>query len=252
MTEDLELTLVVPVYEEKENIIPFLNEVVYKIEKPHKVLIIYDEDSDSTLEKMEEAKSIHPHIAFVKNSYGTGVINAFKTGYAMADSRYTVAIMADLSDMPETVNEMYRRIQKGYDLVVGSRYVKGGAKVGGPLIKLLLSRVANLSLHLLTGIPTHDMTNAFIMYRRNVLEQIDICSNGGFEISMEIIGKAYLHGYRITEVPTVNRNRTGGKSKFKLLSWIIKYLYWYVYVLIGSNRKRLAQMMSRPEEGRVQ
>jgi hypothetical protein len=95
------------------------------------------------------------------------------------------------------------------------------------------------------------MTNAFIMYRKRVLERIDIRSSGGFEMTMEIIGKAYLLGYKITEVPTINRERAAGKSKFKLLAWISKYLFWYLYTLIHSNKKRMMQMIGGLKENRV-
>jgi hypothetical protein len=147
--------------------------------------------------------------------------------------------MADLSDMPETVNIMHGKIQEGYDLVIASRYIRDGAKIGGSKIKYVLSFLANQSLHFLTGIPTHDFTNAFIMYRKQVLDNIEITSTGGFEITMEIIAKAYVRGYAITEVPTINRDRNAGKSKFALCKWIFNYLYWYFYILLYSLRKRL-------------
>jgi dolichol-phosphate mannosyltransferase len=239
MTKDYELSLVIPVYDEEDNIVPFLVELIDKVKIPHKALIIYDNEKDSTLNKKKEAKSIHPNIIFVKNSYGRGVIKAFKTGFAIADTKYIVPIMADLSDMPETVNAMYRKIQEGYDLVVASRYVKGGAKIGGPLLKAVLSRFANLSIHYLSGIPIHDLTNAFIMYRKEVLDRIKIRSTGGFEITMEIIAKSFREGFKIAEVPTINRDRSAGKSKFQLFHWILKYLYWYIYILLYSLKKRL-------------
>ena len=93
-------------------------------------------------------------------------------------------------------------------------------------------------MNFLTGIPTHDFTNAFIMYRRTVLDNIEIQSTGGFEITMEIIAKAYVLDYNITEVPTINRDRNAGKSKFALWKWIFMYLYWYFYILLHSARKR--------------
>jgi glycosyltransferase involved in cell wall biosynthesis len=239
MTKDYKLSLVIPVYDEEDNILPFLIELVDKVKIPHKALIIYDDAKDSTLNKEKEARSIHPHIIFIKNRYGRGVIKAFKTGFATADTEYIVPIMADLSDMPETVNAMYRKIQEGYDLVVASRYVKGGAKIGGPLLKAVLSRLANLSIYYLSDIPIHDLTNAFIMYRKEVLDRIQIRSTGGFEITMEIIAKSYRQGYKIAEVPTINRDRSAGKSKFQLFHWILKYLYWYIYILLYSLKKRL-------------
>ncbi|MDB9823398.1 glycosyltransferase [Deltaproteobacteria bacterium] len=239
INKDYEFSLVIPVYDEEDNILPFLVELVDKVKIPHKALIIYDYEKDSTLNKIKEAKSIHPNIIFVKNIYGKGVIKAFKTGFTIADTKYIVPIMADLSDMPETVNAMYRKIQEGYDLVVASRYVKGGAKIGGPLLKAILSRFANLSIHYLSGIPIHDLTNAFIMYRKEVLDQIQILSTGGFEITMEIIAKSFQQGFKITEVPTINRDRSAGKSKFQLFHWILKYLYWYMYIFLYSLKKRL-------------
>jgi glycosyltransferase involved in cell wall biosynthesis len=234
MNPEPELTLVVPVYDEAENIVPFLQEVVTKIQIPHQALVIYDDDADSTLHRMGEAQATHGNVVFVKNSFGRGVINAFRTGFAAARTPFIVPIMADLSDTPETVKPMYTKILEGYDLVVGSRYAPGGRKIGGPRLKNILSRFANRSLHLISDIPTHDMTNAFIMYRRELIDEIEITSTGGFEITMEIIAKAYQGGYRISEVPTVNRDRSAGKSKFHLFRWILQYLYWYTYIVVFS------------------
>ncbi len=237
--DEMEITLIIPVCDEEENIVDLFIEIDKKIEHPHKALIIYDHDDDTTLRNKDDLVNKYPNIRFVKNKFGFGVINAFKTGFQTADTKYIVPIMADLSDMPETVNKMYDKIKEGYDLVVASRYVAGGAKVGGPVIKYILSRIANLSLHYLTGIPTHDMTNAFIMYRKDVIDDIEITSTGGFEITMEIMAKAYLQGYSITEVPTINRDRKAGKSRFKLLAWILKYLYWHFYLLRKTTIKSL-------------
>ncbi|MGW8180665.1 MAG: hypothetical protein ACWGQW_18175, partial [bacterium] len=142
-------------------------------------------------------------------------------------------------DTPETVHSMYAKIQEGYDLVVASRYVEGGGKIGGPWLKKLLSKLANLSLHSISGIPTHDLTNAFILYRRELIDAIPISSTGGFEITMEIIAKSYLGGYRIAEVPTTNRDRSAGESKIHLISWSSKYLYWYCYIVFFTLLRRL-------------
>jgi dolichol-phosphate mannosyltransferase len=233
-----ELTLIIPVYEEEHNIVPFIEEVRSNVSPSYTTLIIYDHYEDSTLNKIEELTDNAKNIHFVKNIFGTGVINAFRTGFALAETKFIVPIMADLSDMPETVNVMYAKIQEGYDLVIASRYVKNGGKIGGPKIKRFLSAVANRSLNFLTGMPTHDFTNAFIMYRKSVLDNIEISSTGGFEVTMEIIAKAYILDCNIAEVPTINRDRTAGKSKFALWKWIYNYFYWYFYIILHSIRKR--------------
>ena len=228
----VEITLIVPVYNEDRNIVHLIREIKEKIDHLHQIIIIFDHEDDATLKQRYALHAIDPTITYVHNTK-RGVISAFRTGFDLAKSRYVVPIMADLSDTPSTIPEMYRKICEGYDLVVGSRYC-GGSKIGGSYIKYLLSLIANRSLHWLTGIPTHDMTNAFVMYRKEALDNIHIRSRGGFEITMELIAKAYILGYRITEVPTINRERAEGRSNFKLLSWIGNYIYWYFYILIYS------------------
>jgi glycosyltransferase involved in cell wall biosynthesis len=235
----IEITLIVPVYEEEENILPFLTEVKSEITLPHRIIIIFDDDRDGTLKRKQEILQMDPTIVFVRNERGRGIVNAFKTGFSTANTRYIVPIMADLSDTPETVVAMYEKMREGYDLVVASRYCRGGKKIGGPFIKYLLSLTANITLHRLTKIPIHDMTNAFIMYKREILDKINIRSTGGFEITMELIARAYILGCKIAEVPTINRERAAGKSRFKVMQWILKYLYWYFYILIFSCANRI-------------
>ena len=94
-------------------------------------------------------------------------------------------------------------------------------------MKTILSRCAGLSLHYIAGIPTHDATNSFKLYRRNVLQAISIESKGGFELGMELVVKAHEMGYKIAEVPTHWSDRVAGKSRFKLLQWLPNYLRWY-------------------------
>jgi len=144
--------------------------------------------------------------------------------------------MADGSDEYQAVDGMYERIREGYGIVVGSRYMQGGQQIGGPFLKGLMSRMAGISLHYLTGIPTHDISNSFRMYSRQVLNNIKIESTGGFELGMEITVKAYGLGYKITEIPTTWKDRSAGKSKFKLWAWLPKYLHWYFYLLKHRGR----------------
>ena len=78
---ETEITLIVPVYEEEHNIIPFIKEVNKSVSIPHKICIIYDHQEDSTLLKRKEVLAIDPSVKFIKNKYGKGIINAFKTGF---------------------------------------------------------------------------------------------------------------------------------------------------------------------------
>ena len=149
-----------------------------------------------------------------------------------------LVVMGDASDDLTVADAMLEKINQGYDLVCGSRYMKGGRQIGGPWFKKLLSRMAGISLHWLTGMPTHDISNSFKLYRKSVIDSIQIESTGGFEIGMEITVKAFLNGYRVTEVPSTWQDRSEGKSKFKLVAWLPKYIKWYIYAVAG-NIKRL-------------
>jgi dolichol-phosphate mannosyltransferase len=171
------------------------------------------------------------NIVLLKNDYGRGVINAIKKGFNSSEALATLVVMGDLSDDLSVVDSMFEKIQEGFDIVCGSRYMKGGRQIGGPVFKGFLSRMAGLSLHWITKIPTHDISNSFKMYRTSLLKSITIESTGGFEIGLEVLVKAYAGGYKITEIPSIWKDRVAGKSNFKLLKWLPKYLKWYFYAI---------------------
>ena len=116
--------------------------------------------------------------------------------------------------------------------------MKGGVQIGGPVLKKFLSRMAGISLHYLTGVPTHDITNSFKLYGKKMLKGINIESTGGFELGMEIVCKAYINGYKIGEVPSTWRDRSQGVSKFKMWQWIPHYLHWYWFLIKNKYFKK--------------
>lgn len=170
-------------------------------------------------------------INLVLNTIGRGALNAIKTGMRTATSGMVLVMMADSSDRLDVVDSMCALMSRGYDIVCGSRYMRGGRQNGGPLLKGLFSRTAGLSLHLLTRIPTHDVTNSFKLYRKSMLDRIEIESTGGFELGLEICVKAYDAGYRIGEVPSEWFDREDGQSNFRMWEWLPHYLYWYFWCI---------------------
>ncbi len=241
ITKDTQISIIIPVYNEEHNIIPLLDEIKEKVSTKYIAYVIYDFEEDTTLRKMEEIEGKFTNIHFVKNRFEANVIGAFKTGFEISETKYMVPIMADLSDMPETVDKLYRKIQEGYDLVIASRYMSGGDKIGGPKFKKTLSKFMNSMVFHLTKLPAHDMTNAFILYRKEFIKSIEIQSTGGFEITLEIIAKAYENNWKIVEVPTINRERLTGQSKFRSIEWSLNYLYWFFYILNVDIQKRFKQ-----------
>lgn len=226
------LDIVIPVYNEDKAILRLFNEIEEKIKTPKHVMVVYDFEGDSTIPVVLEHRSeyLFP-IDPVLNTLGRGALNAIKTGMLSAEEEMVLVMMADSSDRLDVVDSMCRMMSEGYDLVCGSRYMKGGKQNGGPFLKGLLSRLAGLSLHVLTGIPTHDCTNSFKLYRQSMLKKINIESTGGFEIGLEILVKAYSMGYRIGEVPSEWFDREEGESHFHMWKWLPHYLHWYFFCI---------------------
>ena len=227
------LQIVIPVYNEADNIANTLGEIAARVSTPHTVLVIYDFDDDNTLPAVRSYIGQHSstNIRLVKNAFGPGVLNAIRTGLEHCSEGAVLVVMADTSDDLGIADAMFGRINEGYDLVCGSRYMKGGRQIGGPLIKKMMTWTAGISLHLLTGIPTHDVSNSYKMYRVSMLKQFRIESRGGFELGMEILVKAFAAGYRITELPATWKTRCSGQSRFRIMQWLPSYLHWYWYAL---------------------
>lgn len=226
------IDIVAPVFNEGANIRALFERIDEDIKTPKNVLIVYDFDEDDTVPVVEAIKDSFPFsIQLIKNTLGRGVLNAIKTGFSVSKAEAVLVVMADLSDSLGIVDGMYGLIHDGYDLVCGSRYMKGGRQIGGPLLKRTFSRTAGVSLHYLTGIPTHDVTNSFKMYSRELLRSIEIESNGGFELGMELTVKAFVQHRKIAELPSTWTDRVAGTSNFKMWSWLPKYIHWYWYAI---------------------
>jgi dolichol-phosphate mannosyltransferase len=222
------LSVVVPVYNEGENVAPTLRGIVEKTRvRPLEVLVVHDFDEDTTVPVVKRMQAEMPELRLHRNTLGRGVLNAMKSGLRAAKAPYVLITMGDGSDEPSDIDAMYALAQAGADVVAGSRYMHGGRQLGGPVLKRTLSRVAGLSLHWIGGVPTHDATSNFRLYSKRLLNQVVIESRGGFELGLELTVKAYRLGLRIAEVPTTWRDRTAGQSRFKLWQWLPRYLHWY-------------------------
>jgi dolichol-phosphate mannosyltransferase len=237
-TATADVDFVMPVYNEGANVGRALEEIDKNVPLPKRVLVVYDFDEDDTVPAVRALQPRYPWVELVKNTIGRGVLNAVRAGIAASTAEVVIVTMADLSDDVVVVPKMVGLIRDGgYDIVCASRYMKGGQQIGGPKFKKFLSRMAGVSLHWLSGLPTHDATNAFRAYRRSVLQETTIESTGGFEYSLEITAKAFAKGRRITEVPSTWRDRSAGQSRFKLRAWLPLYLKWYFYALTHRPRR---------------
>ncbi len=224
------LGIIIPVYNEGNNIGRTIRVIEANVHTPHTIYIVYDFDEDNTLPAVKRLQEEGVSLVLLKNSAGK-VVNAIKKGLREAKEKYALVTMADLSDDYGVVDQMVSLAEKGFDVVCGSRYAKGGKQIGGPFIKKTLSRMAGLSLRYMAGIPTSDVTNSFKLYRKEMVDALTIESDGGFEIGMEIVIKAHFSGRRVTEIPCTWQDRQQGASRFRILHWLPKYMKWYLYAM---------------------
>ncbi len=224
------LSLVIPVYNEADNVVPLLRDIEAKVREQHEVLLVYDFPEDTTLPAVAAMQPPCPAVRLIHNDIGRGVLNAIKAGFRASQGDVIVVMMADRSDEPGDVAAMAKLVREGADVVAGSRYARGGRQEGGPLVKRTLSRLAGLSLHYLAGLPIRDATNNFRAYSRRAVE-LPIEGQASFAIALELTLKAHWQGWRLAEVPTTWRDRTAGQSRFRLWAWMPHYLRWYLRAL---------------------
>lgn len=232
-----ELSIVIPVYNEPDNIGPTLRRIEGEVTTPHEILVVYDFDDDTTLPVVRGLLPEMPAVRLHRNASGPGVLNAMKAGMNQALSPFVLISMADGSDDPAQIDEMVDLARNGADVVAASRYMRGGRQIGGPRLKRLLSRTAGLTLYWFGGVPIHDATSNFKLYSRAFLDSVTIESQGGFELAIELSVKATLRGRKLAEVPTTWRDRSAGQSRFRFRAWLPLYLRWYL--LLFRSRLRL-------------
>jgi glycosyltransferase involved in cell wall biosynthesis len=224
------LTVVVPVFNEAANFPQLWEAVSSLIRSEFVAMVVYDFEDDNTIPVVQQIIDAgEVRLRLLKNQHGDGVVGALRTGFKTVEHGPVLVIMADLSDDLRDVDGMVDLYREGYDVVVGSRYMRGGRIVGGPWLKKTLSRLAGTSLRYLRGVPTHDATNAFKVYDVAMLNSLRIESKEGFELNLEITVKAFLQGRRIAEIPSVWIDRTVGTSRFRLWKWLPSYLRWYLH-----------------------
>ena len=137
------LTIVIPVYNEGANFKALWSVIASSIRTPFGAIVVYDFEQDDTVPVVAEVvASGESRIPLRKNGYGRGVTGAIKTGLEAVESGSVLVTMADLSDDLTQVDEMYGLYLEGFDLVCGSRYMKGGRLIGGPFFKQALSRMS--------------------------------------------------------------------------------------------------------------
>ncbi len=223
------LDIVIPVYQEGENITHLLDSFVAEVHTPCRVLICYDRDDDSTLAAINAyPKRDALDIVFVKNQ-GRGPHGAVMTGLTQSTAPFALVYMADDDFNARRIDGMVEKAEQGCDIVVASRFVPGGCMIGAPWLKGFLVRGASFTLYHLARLPVHDPSNGLRLFSRRVIDEIAVESDSGFCYSIELLVKCHRLGWPIGEVPIEWYERAAGQSRFRVLKWLPKYLRWYSY-----------------------
>ena len=226
------LEIIIPVYNERENIDQVLNQFQNLVNTKFRILICYDNEDDTTL-MAYNPKNYDFEIIQLKNNK-IGAHGAVITGMNDSNSDCVIVFPADDVINQNIIDKMYTQFEKGCDIVVASRFMNGGSMKRCPLLKSLLVRTASKTLYLFSSIPVEDASNGFRLFSRRLLDLVEIESNTGFTYSIELLVKCERLRWGIGEVPAQWEERTEGNSRFKVMQWAPNYIRWYFYGLSTS------------------
>ena len=208
--------IVTPTYNERKNIHELIS-TLFELNPDFHILVVDDSSPDGTAEIVEELQADCANLHLLSRNEKTGLGSAYIAGFNYAlerDYEAVVQMDADMSHDPKDVPLLIETIENA-DLAIGSRYISGINVVNWPLQRLIISYGANIYTRLVTRLPVRDATGGFKCWRREALEAINLdgVRSQGYSFQIEMTYRAWLKGFRITEIPIIFVDRTVGESK---------------------------------------
>ena len=224
------LDIIIPIYNEGDKVLKLLSTFQDIVKTRIRVLLCYDREDDNVFHYKDDLSKLNFNVVFVKNP-SSGPCAAIKEGLFYGESECVIVYPADDFLNVKIIDKMYFAFKEKNDIVVASRFIKGGSMKGCPLIKSILVRVASTTLFILSSIPVKDASNGFRLFSRHLLNLVDIESKVGFAYSLELLAKCNRLKLKIHEIPAQWEERSEGSSRFKIFKWLPEYLKWYFYGL---------------------
>lgn len=248
MTESQEprVSVVIPVKDEGDNIITCLDRILESVHLPVEVLVVYDDDDDTTLPALEKFVAADAGVHAVQNTYGPSPAKAIRFGIDQSRAPVAVVTMADGSDDAEQIDDLCKLVERGVVVAAASRYMSSGQQIGGPPFKQFFSKWASLTLYWFARVGTRDATNSFKAYATDFVRDVGIQSETGFEIGIELVAKARRLRLGVAEIPTIWLERATGASNFKVIKWMPRYLRWYRFAFGPRLSLEKLQRKTRP------
>lgn len=232
----MKLSIVIPAHNEEgciERTICDLHARLSTEKIEHEIVVVNDNSSDRTAAILEALLERVRVLVVVKNVAPNGFGLAVRKGLEHYTGDAVAIYMADASDRPKDLIRFFRVLEREeVDCVFGSRFVRGAKTVDYPLFKLMLNRLANSFIQMLFGLRYNDVTNAFKLYRRPVIDGIQPFLSHHFNLTVELPLKAIVRGYSYCIVPNDWINRKSGESKLRVQEMGSRYLFIVLYCLI--------------------
>ncbi len=244
------ISVVLPTYNEIENIGTLIEKICKEVADYDYELIVVDDDSpDGTWKKVVQISEHNHAVRIIRRIRERGLTSAINEGIRNAKGDMILWMDCDLSMPPEIIPYLIKEIQEnGYDISVGSRYVKGGGLVitrGGPdsIMSAFLSSILNYCIKFLFNHDFNDYTSGFVVARKGVFDIIQLSGDYG-EYFIDFIFRAINNGFKVAEVPYICQPRIYGKSKtgtdiFDYIRKGIKYFFVVIRLLILKYTKKL-------------
>jgi dolichol-phosphate mannosyltransferase len=227
------LSIIIPGLDEAENLPACISEIIDELIKNkilHEVLVIDDGSTDNTHEVVASMIKRYPSIRYVRNEERNGFGRAIRLGLDEYTGDAVAIMMADRSDSPKDLVSYWKTLQEGYECVFGSRFIRGSKVSNYPFLKLIANRIVNTMIRIAFKIKSNDVTNAFKMYRREVIEGCKPFISPHFNLTVEIPIKAVIRGYSYKVLPISWKNRTRGVAKLKLREMGSRYFFIIAYL----------------------
>ena len=236
----MKLDIIIPVYNEDENIVQLLKTLEDEVVCNFRVLICYDSESDKTLKYVKNRNVINKEILLIRNPK-QGPNSAIIEGINSSKAEIILIYMADDFENVKLINNMINLIERGNELVMPSRFITGGKMLGANKIKKMITIIGSYLIYYLARIPFKDCTNAFKMFSGSLKDKIKLDSTTGFTYALELTTKAYLSNIKIIEIPSTWIETKNRKTNFKIIKWLPYYVYWLIYSIIRNFTKFLAK-----------
>jgi dolichol-phosphate mannosyltransferase len=206
--------VVIPTYDEKDNVRPMADAVLAQGED-FEILFVDDNSPDGTGAVIDEMCAANARIHVLHREKKEGLGRAYVAGFAKALELGADKVVQMDCDFSHDPKDLSRLVAEDADLVIGSRYVKGGATPGWPFKRRLISRAGGIFIRVVTGMPLRDPTGGFKCWKRRVLEALDLptVQSAGYSFQLEMNHRTWKRGFAIREIPISFTDRVAGYSK---------------------------------------